>query len=87
MYCPSGSDRPLPVPFGWCSGPTDSDPSTRSEIFFPDSHHLCMNGTYPFSISSILGYMNEYLLSMTRINRFVLMDTSMFISTITLLIM
>ena len=87
VYCPSGSDRPLPVPFGWCSGPTDSDPSTRSEIFFPDSHHLCMNGTYPFSISSILGYMNEYLLSMTRINRFVLMDTSMFISTITLLIM
>ena len=51
VYCPSGSSSPLPVPEELCSGPLSSPASTRSEIFFPDSYHICVNGSYhsPFS--------------------------------------
>ena len=46
VYCPEGSSSPVPVPDGWCSGPLSSSASTRSEVFFPDSYHICVNGTY-----------------------------------------
>ncbi|KAK8808037.1 hypothetical protein WA588_006522, partial [Blastocystis sp. NMH] len=42
---PEGSSSPVPVPDGWCSGPLSSSASTRSEVFFPDSYHICVNGT------------------------------------------
>ena len=45
VYCPEGSSSPVPVPDGWCSGPLSSSASTRSEVFFPDSYHICVNGT------------------------------------------
>ena len=46
VYCPPGSPSPVPVPEDWCSGPLSFSASTRSEIFFPDSYHICVNGSY-----------------------------------------
>ena len=83
VYCPPGSENPISVPSGWCSGPIDSDPETRSEIFYPDSLHICVNGTYSCFLLSIVVCMSDWASKMTEINLCVLMDISVFTSTIT----